>query len=64
MVQFYSSPLGGTKVSGHLGKSEEEEEELDVLSNQRKLCCKHCAGVVVLEFHVLYVVVSGGGHRR
>lgn len=63
MVQFYYLPLGGTNVSGHSGKSE-EEEELDVLSNQRKLCCKHCAGVVVLEFHVLYVVVSGGGHRR
>lgn len=39
------------------------EEELDVLSNQRKLCCKHCACVVVLQFHVLSVV-SGGGHRR
>lgn len=45
------------------GKSEEEEESA-VLSNQRKRCCKHCAGVVPLECHVLYVVVSGGGHRR
>lgn len=46
-----------------MGKSE-EEEEVTVFSNQRERCCKHCAGVVVLECHVLYVVVSGGGHRR
>lgn len=47
-----------------MGKIRRRRRRTAVLSNQRKLCCKHCAGVVVLKFHALYVVVSVGGHRR